>query len=104
MGEVDQGIKYLLQLDAPNMLAYTVPGLNIETTLPSEVTASPQLLPDTLFRGTYQGDLCIVNLEVQAGTGFTAGHRTRKRAGTFQRAPLWRRSDTHSVQEDWNEY
>jgi predicted transposase YdaD len=65
MGEVDQGIKYLLQLDAENMLAYAVPGLKVEKPLPSEVTASPQLLPDTLFRGTYQGDLCVVNLEVQ---------------------------------------
>jgi len=65
MGEVDQGIKYLLQFDAANMLAYAVPGLQIERALPSEVTASPQLLPDTLFRGTYQGDLCNVNLEVQ---------------------------------------
>ncbi len=65
MGEVDQGIKFLLQVDASNMLAHVVPGLHIERPLPSEVTASPQLLPDTLFRGTYQGVPCIIDLEVQ---------------------------------------
>jgi hypothetical protein len=65
MGEVDQGIKFLLQADAANMLQYMVPGLHIDRPVPAEVTASPQLLPDTLFRGTYQGDACVVNLEVQ---------------------------------------
>ncbi len=65
MGEIDQSIKYLLQLDAANMLAYTVPGLTIEATLPPEVAAGPQLLLDTLYRGKYKGVPCIIDLEVQ---------------------------------------
>jgi len=65
MGEIDQSIKYLLQIDAANMLAYTVPGLTIEAPLPPEVAAGPQLLLDTLYRGKYKGVPCIIDLEVQ---------------------------------------
>ena len=59
MGEIDQSVKYLLQIDAQNMLAFTVPGLQVAEPLPSEIAASPQLVLGTLFRGTYQQAPCL---------------------------------------------
>jgi hypothetical protein len=91
MGEIDQSVKYLLQLDAPNMLAFAVPGLQVAEPLPSEIAAIPQLVLDSLFRGTYQEAPCIINLEIQLHGDLNIPRRTYEyssRVGTQYNLPV----------------
>lgn len=65
MGEMDQGVKRLLQTFAGEILAFVVPGIAAVAPLPPEVATGPQLMPDAAYTALYQGEKCIINVEVQ---------------------------------------
>ncbi|MBF6589930.1 MAG: hypothetical protein IVW57_05285 [Ktedonobacterales bacterium] len=66
MGEMDQGLKRLLQARPADALALALPGVEYLEPLPTQVATEPQLELDTLFRARYQGEECAINLEAQA--------------------------------------
>lgn len=66
MADMDQGIKRLLQSHPGDVLQLALPGVRFIEPLPAEVASEPQLLMDTLYRVSYQGVECAVNVEAQA--------------------------------------
>lgn len=66
MGEMDQGIKRLLQTHPQDVLSYTLPGAEYLETIPVDVATEPQLVLDTLFRVRYRGDECAIDVEAEA--------------------------------------
>ena len=65
MADMDQGIKRLLQSHPADVLRLALPGARFIEALPAEVASEPQLVMDTLYRVSYQGVECAVNVEAQ---------------------------------------
>lgn len=66
MGEMDQGIKRLLQLRPQDLLALALPGAEYLGTLPVDVATEPQLVLDNLLRVRFEGVECAVDVEAEA--------------------------------------
>lgn len=66
VGEMDQGIKRLLQTHPQDVLSYTLPGAQYLDTIPVDIATEPQLVLDTLFRVRYKGVECAIDVEAEA--------------------------------------
>jgi predicted transposase YdaD len=65
MGDMDQGLKRLLQARPADVLALALPGIEYLEPMPTQVATEPQLELDTLFRARFEGLECAVDVEVQ---------------------------------------
>ncbi len=65
MGDMDQGIKRLIQLFPAELIAFAKEGMEYVSPAPVDVAMERQLVLDTLFRAQYHHLPCLVNLEAQ---------------------------------------
>jgi hypothetical protein len=75
VGDMDQGIKRLIQAHPADVLALVLPGATYEGPLTVDVATEPQLVLDTLLRIRYQGVECAVDIEVEASPRPDIGRR-----------------------------
>ncbi len=66
MGEVDQSFKRLFLMRVDSLLEWLLGDIKDVAPLPTDLATERQLLPDTLYRATFEGVPCIVNVEVQS--------------------------------------
>lgn len=66
MGEVDQSFKRLFLMRVDSLLEWLLGDIKDVVALPTDLATERQLLPDTLYRATFEGVPCIVNVEVQS--------------------------------------
>jgi hypothetical protein len=66
MGEMDQGLKRLLQIAPESLIPFLVQGCIYLETLATDVAVEAQLVLDTLFRVLYQDVECLLNIEIQS--------------------------------------
>lgn len=66
MGEVDQSFKRLFLMRVDTLLEWLLGDIKDIAPLPTDLATERQLLPDTLYRATFEGIPCIVNVEVQS--------------------------------------
>src|SRR5579864_4681030 len=74
-GDMDQGLKRLCQLRAQDLLSFGLPGAELLAALPTDLATEPQLVTDTLFHARYQGDECLIDLEIEAAPTRDMGER-----------------------------
>jgi hypothetical protein len=65
MGDMDQGIKRLIQMFPGDIIAFARPGAEYVSAVPAEVAMERQLIMDTLFHARYHGFDCLFNIEAQ---------------------------------------
>lgn len=66
MGEIDQTFKRLFLLRVGALLQWLLGDVqDVQPVLP-DLATERQLITDTLYRATYQGEPCLVNVEVQS--------------------------------------
>jgi hypothetical protein len=66
MGDMDQGIKRLLQTHPQDMLTIVLPDAEYLGPIATDIAAEPQLITDTLFRIQRHGQVCGVDFEAEA--------------------------------------
>ncbi len=66
MGEVDQSFKRLFLLQMAALLKWLLGEIKDIEPVPTDLATERQLLPDTLYRATFEGVPCLANVEVQS--------------------------------------
>jgi predicted transposase YdaD len=66
VGDMDQGIKRLIQTYPQDVLALVLPGATYEGPCAIDVATEPQLVLDTLLQIHYQGVECAVDIEAES--------------------------------------
>ncbi|MGH2517054.1 MAG: hypothetical protein ACRDHP_15500 [Ktedonobacterales bacterium] len=66
MGDMDQGIKRLIQTHPQDVLHLAFQDAEFLDTLPVDVATEPQLVLDTLLRVRMNGEICAVDIEAEA--------------------------------------
>ncbi|HEY7125972.1 MAG TPA: hypothetical protein VH540_18610 [Ktedonobacterales bacterium] len=66
MGEVDQSFKRLFLLRVDALLEWLLGEVKNVASVPTDLATERQLLPDTLYRATFEGIPCLINVEIQS--------------------------------------
>jgi hypothetical protein len=66
MGDMDQGIKRLLQSHPQDMLNFALPDAEYLGSIATDIAAEPQLITDNLYRIKRHGQVCGVDFEAEA--------------------------------------
>jgi hypothetical protein len=91
MGEMDQGLKRLLQIAPEVLIPFLVQGCQYLESLTTDVAVEAQLVLDTLFRVLYQGIECLLNIEIQSSADADMARRCfdyAKRASFLYKVPV----------------
>ncbi len=66
MGEIDQSFKRLFLLRVDALLQWLLGDVRDVQPLLPDLATERQLVPDTLYRAIYEGEPCLVNVEIQS--------------------------------------